>query len=238
MKTIVVLLLLLQVTGQTCLFSQSHVSALSITGSVYDEDGAPIPYVNVFLLKTTSGAMTNEAGKFVIRLDREGEVNLVASCVGYEKYTATVVVRAPVDLKITLVGMAVKADEVVVTASSYGSEKEKGIVMSSMDVITTPGGAADIFQSLKTLPGLTQVSESAELYVRGGDPIETVTLVDQASLYHPYTFESAFGGIFSSLNTSSISSMFFSSGGFSAKYGNVLSGVLAVETRDHAPIPR
>jgi hypothetical protein len=105
-------------------------------------------------------------------------------------------------------------------------------------VITTPGGAADVFQSLKTLPGLTQVSESAELYVRGGDPIETVTLVDQASLYHPYTFESAFGGIFSSLNTSTVSSMFFSSGGFSVKYGNVLSGVLDIDTKDKAPISR
>ncbi len=231
-------MLLLPLSSHSISFSQPNTAALSISGSVCDEQGAPIPFANVFLLKTTQGGMTDASGRFLFTVQKKGKATLVVSCVGYERFTTDVTITASVDLRITLVGTTVKADEVVVTASSYASEKEKGVVMSSMDVITTPGGAADIFQSLKTLPGLTQVSESAELYVRGGDPIETVTLVDQASLYHPYTFESAFGGIFSSLNTSTISSMFFSSGGFSTKYGNVLSGVLEVETRDHAPIPR
>ncbi|GBD87067.1 TonB-dependent Receptor Plug Domain protein [bacterium BMS3Abin03] len=104
--------------------------------------------------------------------------------------------------------------------------------MTSMDIITTPGGAADIFQALKTLPGMTQVSESAQLYVRGGDPDETITLLDQASLYHPYTYESAYGGLFSNINTNAINGIFFSSGGFSAKYGNALSGVLELSTKN------
>jgi hypothetical protein len=120
----------------------------------------------------------------------------------------------------------------IVSASSYGTDKEKGLVVSNIDILTTPGGAADIFQALKTMPGLTQVSESAELYVRGGDPIETITIIDQAPVYHPFSFESSYGGIFSNLNTSVVKSLFFSSGGFSAKYGNALSGVLEIETQD------
>ncbi|HVO74074.1 MAG TPA: hypothetical protein VMT35_08630, partial [Ignavibacteriaceae bacterium] len=109
---------------------------------------------------------------------------------------------------------------------------EKGLIISRIDVLTTPGGAADIYQSLKTLPGVTQVSESAELYVRGGDPAETITLVNQSAVYHPFTFESAYGGIFSNLDQSAVKSMYFTSGGFSAKYGNALSGVLDIETKN------
>jgi hypothetical protein len=36
--------------------------------------------------------------------------------------------------------------------------------------------------------------------VRGGDPLETITLIDGVNLYHPFTFESAYGGLFSNLN--------------------------------------
>ena len=98
-----------------------------------------------------------------------------------------------------------------------------------MDILTTPGGATDIYQALKTMPGVTQVSESAELYVRGGDPIETTTIIDQAVVYHPFTFESGYGGLFSNINQSVVNSLYFTSGGFSAKYGNALSGVLDIE---------
>jgi len=235
MKTISVVLLLILILGRITVFSQGQPSELIVQGSVSDEEGNPLPFVNVFLLNTPFGMMTDERGRFAIKVSREGEFDLVASAISYERFTTRIKVLRPLEINIILPTDDIKGDEIVVTGSSYGSEKGKGVVVSSMDVITTPGGAADIFQSLKTLPGLTQVSESAELYVRGGDPIETVTLVDQASLYHPYTFESAFGGIFSSLNTSTVNSMFFSSGGFSAKYGNVLSGVLDIETKDKAP---
>jgi vitamin B12 transporter len=87
------------------------------------------------------------------------------------------------------------------------------------------------------LPSLTQVSESAELYVRGGDPTETITLLDGASLYHPYTYESAYGGLFSNINTNSIRGIYFSSGGFSARYGNALSGVLDMQTNNEPKEP-
>ncbi|MDP3174948.1 MAG: TonB-dependent receptor plug domain-containing protein, partial [Phenylobacterium sp.] len=134
--------------------------------------------------------------------------------------------------EIILTENAVKLGEAIVTASSYGSEKEKGLVVSRIDVLTTPGGATDIYQALKTMPGITQVSESAELYVRGGDPIETITMINQSVMYHPFTYESAYGGIFSNLNQSAVKSMYFTSGGFSAKYGNALSGVLDIETKN------
>ncbi len=204
-----------------------------IDGTIRDEKNKPIPYVNIFLLNTTDGTMSDEEGNFSFKTSHKGKVVLIASIVGYKKFEREFeITETKFHFDIQLKEKAINLKETIVTGSSYGSEKEKGLVISRMDVLTTPGGAADIFQSLKTLPGLTQVSESAELYVRGGDPIETLTMIDGAIVYHPFTFESAYGGIFSNLTQSAVKGIYFSSGGFSSKYGNVLSGVLDIETRD------
>jgi hypothetical protein len=212
-------------------FAQSKVK---IKGKVTDSAG-PVGYASVYILNSTEGTMTSESGEFSFATKKKGKINLVVTMIGYEKYSAPITIEKETDIEhnVILKESAVKLEGVVVTASAYGTEKEKGVVLNSMDVYTTPGGAADLFQSLKTLPGVTPVSESAQLYVRGGDPIETITMIDQATIYHPYTFESSYGGLFSSLNTATIKGIYFSSGGFSAKYGNALSGVLDVETLDN-----
>lgn len=212
------------------LFSQVKTR---IEGKITDAKNNPLPYVNAFLLSTTDGAMSDDEGNFSFVTSEKGIAILMASIVGYEKYQQEIdLAGEKININIKLSEKAVNLKEAVVTGSSYGSEKEKGLVINRLDILTTPGGAADIFQSLKTLPGLTQVSESAELYIRGGDPIESLTMIDGAVVYHPYTFESAYGGIFSNLSQTVVKGMYFSSGGFSSKYGNALSGVLDIETRN------
>ncbi|MDI6779477.1 MAG: TonB-dependent receptor [Bacteroidota bacterium] len=220
----------LLVFGSITIFAQTKYT---IEGRVIDENQKPLPYVNVFILNTADGSMSGDDGTFTFTTTQKGNVTLVASMIGYKNFTKEIALSSKkITVEIELEESIVNLKEVIVAASSYGSEKEKGLVISRIDVLTTPGGAADIFQALKTMPGLTQVSESAELYVRGGDPIETITIIDQAVVYHPFTFESAYGGLFSNLNQSVIKSMYFTSGGFSAKYGNALSGVLDIETKN------
>lgn len=227
MKSIIIFTLLF-----TNLFYAQNKTVVS--GSIKDQNNKPIPFANVFLLNTSDGTMSDDDGSFNFKTRLSGKVTLIASMVGYEKYSKELEISAfpKIFEEIILTESAVKLNEAIVTASSYGSEKEKGLVVSRMDVLTTPGGATDIYQSLKTMPGITQVSESAELYVRGGDPIETITMINQSVIYHPFTYESAYGGLFSNINQSAIKSMYFTSGGFSAKYGNALSGVLDIETKN------
>jgi hypothetical protein len=216
---------------------QSLVSAQNKTlveGSVMDSENRPLPYATVFIANSGDGTMTAEDGTFSFATKKQGEVTVTTSVVGYKPVSQkiTLQLKQKNTINFILEDNAVKLTEAVVTASSYGSDADKGVVITRLDVLTTPGGAADIYQSLKTLPGITQVSESAELYVRGGDPLETITVIDQAVVYHTVTFESGYGGMFSNLNQSVVRSMFFTSGGFSAKYGNALSGVLDIETRN------
>jgi len=205
-----------------------------ISGTVTDESGEPLPLVNIFISETMESTASNDNGSFILVTFSKDQITLNATMIGYKSYKRKFDLLKKTDLKnihIQLTVESIKLSEAVVQGSSFSSESGKGVVVSALDIMTTPGGAADLYQSLKTMPGLTQVSESAELYVRGGDPSETVTMIDQASIYHPYTYESAYGGLFSNLNTNSVRELYFSSGGFSAKYGNVLSGVLDIQTK-------
>jgi len=228
--------LFLQVSAAAQVRSQGGGEAV-ISGTVKDAAGKPVPFANVFIPSTGEGQVANEDGSFSFATSATGRVELICSAVGLNRYVGnlSVVEGRRYEIAIVLSDKPIVAQNVDVTASSFSGEPGKGLAVTQMDVYTTPGGAADIFQSIKTLPGLTQVSESSELYVRGGDPQETLVLLDQATLYNPYTYESPFGGLFSNVNTAAIGSMFFSSGGFSVKYGNALSGVLDLKTKGIPP---
>ena len=96
----------------------------TITGTVVDDDGLPLPGVNVIIQNTNRGTQTNFDGEYTIDAS-QGEV-LVFSYVGYE--TATVVVGTPSIIDVTLGPDSSELDEVLVVA--YGSQSKKSIVGS------------------------------------------------------------------------------------------------------------
>jgi vitamin B12 transporter len=128
-------------------------------------------------------------------------------------------------------GAAYRLHEIVVTASGQRMDDPRsGVALRRIDVLTTPGGAADLMNALQTGPGMTAAGEGSDLYVRGGNPAETPVFVDGARLVYPGRYETLNGAPFGILDPSVLRSAYFSSGGFSARYGNALSGVVAVET--------
>jgi membrane-bound inhibitor of C-type lysozyme len=85
---------------------------------------------------------------------------------------------------------------------------------------------------LQTLPGTQNVGEDGRLYVRGGEADETQTFVDGIRVAQPYgatTNNLPTRGRFSPFLFSGIS---FSTGGYSAEYGEALSSVLLLNTID------
>jgi vitamin B12 transporter len=126
-----------------------------------------------------------------------------------------------------------------VAVSTYSVDDPRAATrVSKLEVYTMPGGTADVFQTFQTLPGVTRVSDSGDLYVRGGDPAETPIYVDGARLFHSGRFETLNGSIFGVFDPSVMRTAYFSSGGFSARYGNALSGIVALETDRRPTTPR
>ena len=128
-------------------------------------------------------------------------------------------------------GPRYRLDPIVVEASGYSMEDPRTATrLSRVEVYTLPGGTADVLQTFKTMPGVTQVTDGSDLYVRGGAPEESPIYVDGARLFYPGKFETLNGSMFGVLDPATLQRAYFSSGGFSARYGNALSGVVDIRT--------
>jgi vitamin B12 transporter len=120
---------------------------------------------------------------------------------------------------------------IVVEASGYSMDDTRTATrLTKLEVYTLPGGTADVLHAFQTMPGVTRVNDGADLYVRGGDVAESPMYVDGARLFHPGRFETLNGSVFGVLDPSAVRRAYFSSGGFSARYGNALSGIVDIET--------
>lgn len=225
------LTLVLALAGALC--GPAGADAARLTGVVVDALGQPIEYASIAVPAHNTGTTADEHGAFTLDLPA-GLIVLQVSQLGYRPARVQVALPdAGTKVRVTLDEEPVPLAEVSVQASTFGSdENTSGALVRRLDIYTTPGGAADVFQALRALPGINAPSEGAALFVRGGDPRETVVRVDGGTYGHPYHYEGASGGLFSTFDAYMLKSARFSSGGFGAQYGGALSGVLAVETQD------
>lgn len=203
-----------------------------VTGTVADQNNKPLPFVNVFFKDGFEGDVTDSTGYFEFSTTKTGERILTAMFIGFETYERKITVQpgAKIKLTIKLLPTVLQTEGMTVSASAFTSGDEKGVTLRNMDVVTTPGAAADIYLAIQTYPGVSKLDDGSGLFVRGGDVSETVTILDQATVVHPYRWESPTGGVFGTIAPFLVRGTFFSSGGFSVKYGNALSAVLAMES--------
>ncbi len=97
-------------------------------------------------------------------------------------------------------------------------------------ILMTAGGTADVMQAVQMQAGATRVAEGSDVYTRGGGASETALLVDGGRVPSLSRFEGLSGGMFGVLDPFIVKAVRYSSGGFSARHGNALSGVLEIET--------
>lgn len=122
---------------------------------------------------------------------------------------------------------------VVVGAGTFeASDKAKGASLTPMDAVTVAGTGGDIANALRYLPGAQQIGEREGLFVRGGSGEETKQFVDGTWLKSP-NFSSIPGlPQYNRINPFLFKGILFSTGGYSALYGQAMSSALILETID------
>jgi len=84
---------------------------------------------------------------------------------------------------------------------------------------------------LQTMPGVTPLNEfDAQLYVRGGAADQNTFLIDGARVFGPYHLF----GMNGAFNPDAVHNAEFFRGAFPARYGGVLSSIVAIDQRDGA----
>ena len=207
----------------------------TISGTVVDERNKPVVGANVFIDGTYDGASTDEKGNFSFQTSASENQTLVISFLTFETLKMPIDANNCKDKTVKLKESVNTLDAVVITAGSFNAgDKSRVSVLKPLDIVTTAGSAGNIIAALQTLPGTQNVGEDGRLFVRGGEADETQTFVDGIRVAQPYgaaTNELPTRGRFSPFLFSGIS---FSTGGYSAEYGEALSSVLLLNTQDEA----
>ena len=221
------------------LVALSAASQTTIKGVVTD-GREMLAGVNVFIVGTIDGCLTDSLGRFSFQTSKTGEMTLRATYIGFDDYTLAITDSLPLTshlspLVIRLHERAMSIDEVTVTASTYSFGKSENFkTMNALDVVMSGNSCGDIVAALQTLPGTQKVGESGKLYVRGGESDECQTFVNGMHVLVPYSTNvenNASRGRFSPFLFKGIN---FSLGGYSGEYGQALSSVLPMETTDVA----
>ncbi|SFF41005.1 TonB-dependent receptor [Flavobacterium xueshanense] len=215
------------------LFSLTIFSQNTVSGKVVDENGKTVSGANIFIEGTYDGASSSEKGDFNFTTTTTGNQTLVVSFLIYETFKTVVDVANFKNKTIKLRESVTSLDAVVITAGTLeAGDKARVSVLKPLDIVTTAGSAGNIIAALQTLPGTQTVGEDGRLFVRGGEANETQTFVDGIRVAQPYgatTNNLPTRGRFSPFLFSGIS---FSTGGYSAEYGEALSSVLLLNTQD------
>jgi outer membrane receptor protein involved in Fe transport len=225
-------------TVAVLLLAAGHVWAGTtgkIMGRVLDEEsGSPLPYANVLLKGTSQGAAANEAGEYFIINVPVGEYTLMGRMMGYSDVEivglwVSADLTTHMDLRMT--PRVIEASEVVevvverpmvdrgITASTRivdGEAIESMPVSDFEDVLVAQAGVSE-----------TDTERSFGVHVRGGRSGEVIYVVDGVNTTDPVTLQR---GII--LDNNAIAEMSVLSGGFNAEYGEAMSGVVNIVTKE------
>lgn len=206
----------------------------SISGTVRAEKDGSLPGANVYLKGTYDGSSSDTNGKFSFKTRKTGTQILVVEFIGYEPFSKELLLNgSPVQLEISLKETFNKLDAVTITAGTFeAGDKKRANTLSSLDMITTAGAVGDVYGALQTLPGTTTNGESGRLLVNGGSSDESQTYIDGALVYAPYNSTAPNTATRGRFNPFMFKGTIFSTGGYSAEYGQALSSVLLLSTND------
>ena len=155
---------------------QQESVSIKVQGKVVDENGVPIPGVNVKVHGTKRGAITDLDGRYTIKAKADDVLNF--SFVGYK--SEQIPVKGKSTLNVSLLPSSTEIDEVTVVA--FGSQKKESVVSaittirpgdlktSSSDLTTSFAGKIPGMIAWQTggLPGaLTEDELNTKFYVRG-----------------------------------------------------------------------
>ena len=218
-----------------------------LTGVVTDaQSGQPIEGVQIQVQGTGLGALTQANGRYVIISVPPGRYTVLARRIGYQPAEQVgtdirIDVTRTVDFALNSAAGQLSVQRIIAPPTPL---VERGITGSSQSVsseiiealpVTSVSDILQLQQGFLQVPentDLTSFTESRRnsqnvLRIRGGRGDQTLTLIDGIPISNW-----VFGGPAFDLTNAAISQIDFQKGGFEPQYGNALSGIINIATRE------
>ncbi len=216
-----------------------------IKGRVFDPvSNEPIPFANVIIQGTTTGATTDVDGLYLIENLTPGLYNLQCSFIGYKtnllyEIEVTNARAAIVDIPLEANAEVLKAVEI--EADPFSKSEEAPVSLRSIgvnEIKRNPGGARDISRAVQSLPGVASTPTFRnDILIRGGAPSENRFYIDDIEVptINHFATQGSSGGPVGMINVDFIRDVDFYSGAFPAGRGNTLSSVFDFKFKDGNP---
>jgi outer membrane receptor protein involved in Fe transport len=206
-----------------------------IAGSVVDKKtGRALAFVNVAVPEARTGALSDSKGDFLIGNIPPGTYSVRAQFTGYGAETVPAVEVAAgrtATLKIAMTEVVVATEKEVVVRGDRPlvDTKTGGTIRTVRSEDIANQGLQTIADVVASQAGVS--NEENVLRVRGGRGDEVTIFVDGVAFRDPISGESTAG----KLSARSVAELTLISSGFSARYGQALSGVVDVRLKDGGP---
>ncbi len=228
-KTLLLFLSLFLVLGMPRISAQTKGR---IGGKITDaETKEALPGVNVIVKGTYYGAATDIDGNFTIRAMNPGQYTIVVSMIGYKKIENTgvrVLAGQTTNLDLQLeISVLAFGEEVIVIGERPLFDIEE---TSSRRTISSSEIQAEVVETVQDIVSnqVGVVRSDDEIHIRGGRSYENAYLIDGISVQDPLS-GTGFG---LQLSTEAIEEVEVITGGFNAEYGQAMSGIINVKTKE------
>lgn len=215
----------------SCLFiSMGAYAQKNIEGTVSSAAGEPLIGANVYIKGTYTGTITDHQGRFSFISGSPSDSVLVISFVGYQRREILIREKSA-KLDVVLAEVSNSMDEVTISIGAFeASEENRAVLLDPIEIATTASSDGDVYGALATFPGAQKQGESGELIVRGGEASETKTFIDGMLVSSPYSSSMPELPARGRFTPFMFNGVMFSTGGYSAEYGQALSSVLELQT--------
>ncbi len=204
-----------------------------ITGRVTDGNN-PIPSVNILVINTSIGTITDDDGKYLLRGIPAGKHTIRYSSVGYKTENREVDIYSGriLEINIVLNQTVIEVGEVKVTGMKKQEQRDTRtslIDLNPRSAKILPGAGEDVLRTLQSLPGVLAPNDfSSQLVIRGSGPDQNLIIMDDVEIFNPYRLY----GVISMFNPDAVENVNLITGGFPVRYGDRLSAVLDVTNKE------
>ncbi len=206
----------------------------TIQGKVLDEKGLPLPGANIQLKGSYDGATSNQDGSYQFETAEVDAQVLIYKFLGFKTQQLNISIKPNSNeiQPIYLIEEITEMNSVTISAGAMeASDERKSVILKPLDIVTTPSAMGDIMGAFQTLPGTSTVGNDGRLFVRGGDASEVGIYIDGMRVGNAYGTTAGNVPTRTRFNPNLFKGTFFSTGGYSAEFGQALSSALALNTK-------
>ena len=211
---------------------QLIAQTFTLKGRVLDDNGDPLELATVSCTEQAKLTMTNLKGEFQMTLQSADSVVVRFSMIGFKARTR--VLRHPRGTQTLQVLMQSQEDLKEVTVTQKRRQTTQVEQLDIKDIKTTPSASGNAVEELiQQQAGVSTHNELSSQYnVRGGSFDENSVYINNVEVYRPLLIRSGQQEGLSVINPDMVEKVGFSSGGFSAKYGDKMSSALDITYRE------